>query len=287
MQPTTSDDWNQRHPLGQTDLNVSRIGIGSSYGVGAAGLEEAYHEHGINYLYWGTFRKPNFGTGIQNLALRHRDDLVIALQTYSRMGSFIKHSLYRAFRKLKIEYTDILILGMFNKPPHPRIIEAALQLRDKKLIRHLAISCHHRPTFEQYISEGIFNPIMFRYNAAHRGAESDIFPHLNTPTPRPGTIVYTATRWAHLIDSDRMPEGEHTPSASDCYRFVLSHPEVDVCLTGPANRDQLKEAIRTLSRGRMDADELAWMHRVGDHVHHQPLGSGLRNRMRSWGGTGA
>ena len=38
MQPTTSDDWNQRHPLGQTDLNVSRIGIGSSYGVGAAGL---------------------------------------------------------------------------------------------------------------------------------------------------------------------------------------------------------------------------------------------------------
>ncbi|QUV85496.1 hypothetical protein [Chloracidobacterium aggregatum] len=42
-------------PLGSTGLQVSRIGLGSSYGIGAREVEAAY-ERGINYLYWGSIQ---------------------------------------------------------------------------------------------------------------------------------------------------------------------------------------------------------------------------------------
>jgi len=56
------------------------------------------------------------------------------------------------------------------------------------------------------------------------------------------------------------------PTATDCYRYVLSRPEVDVCLTGPANPAQMQAAFEALRRGPMSEDELAWMRRVGRAV---------------------
>jgi predicted aldo/keto reductase-like oxidoreductase len=52
-------------------------------------------------------------------------------------------------------------------------------------------------------------------------------------------------------------------TAGDCYRFVLSRSEVDVCMTGPSNTAQMEEAVRALSQGPMTEAELAWMRRVG------------------------
>ena len=50
-------------------------------------------------------------------------------------------------------------------------------------------------------------------------------------------------------------------------RFVLSNPNVDVCITGPKNMEQMTEALATLDRGPMSEEELAWMRKVGDYVH--------------------
>ena len=63
-----------------------------------------------------------------------------------------------------------------------------------------------------------------------------------------------------------VPKGERVPTATDCYRYVLSRPEVDVCLMGPANAAQLNEALDALKRGPMSEEELAWMQRVGRAV---------------------
>ena len=38
---------------------------------------------------------------------------------------------------------------------------------------------------------------MVRYNAAHTGAEQDIFPHL--AKRKPALVAYTATRWRGLL----------------------------------------------------------------------------------------
>jgi aryl-alcohol dehydrogenase-like predicted oxidoreductase len=263
---TLNSDLRQRITLGHTSLQVSRIGLASSYGIDADGLEAAYHERGINYFYWGSLRKKSFGEGIRRLASQNRDDLTVVIQSYSRFAGLLKSSVERALRDIQLPRVEILLLGWHNHNPSPRIMEAALQLREQGKVRFLAVSCHKRPAFRQFIEEGIFDILMFRYNAAHRGAETQIFPFLERSN-RPGTVGYTATRWGQLLKPGKMPPGEKTPKASDCYRFVLSQPCVDLCLAGPANREQLNEVFAALDRGPMDAEELAWMRRVGDHVH--------------------
>ena len=57
------------------------------------------------------------------------------------------------------------------------------------------------------------------------------------------------------------------PTAADCYRFVLSNPAVNVCMTGPATSDHADQAIRALDQAPMSDDELAWMRRVGQVIY--------------------
>jgi len=88
--------------------------------------------------------------------------------------------------------------------------------------------------------------------------------------------VFTATSWGQLLGKGplqgilpsrhRPPKSERVPTAADCYRYVLTRPEVDVCLTGPSNSAQLQEAVNALEMGPMNEDELAWMRRVGQAV---------------------
>jgi hypothetical protein len=111
-----------------------------------------------------------------------------------------------------------------------------------------------------------------RYNAAHPGAEQDVFPHLPHEN-RPGLVAFTATSWGQLLGkrtfgrrSLRLPDGETFPSSTDCYRFVLTRPEVNVCMTGPADAAQMDRALDALRLGPMTEDELAWMRRVGRTV---------------------
>jgi aryl-alcohol dehydrogenase-like predicted oxidoreductase len=87
-------------------------------------------------------------------------------------------------------------------------------------------------------------------------------------------VAYTATRWGTLLDPRHLPAGEPVPRASDCYRFALGHAGVDVCLAGPSDAGQLDEALAALDRGPLADDELAWLRRVGAHVHQHAQGRG-------------
>ncbi len=261
-------DLKERTILGRTGLKVTRLGIAASYGVGADAIERAYGDYGINYLYWGSARRASFGEGIRRLATRHREDLVIVVQSYTRLSALVSWSVDRALRDLRLDHADILLLGWYNRRPWQSVMEAAHRLKDQGKVRFLAVSCHRRPTFTRYVEDGEFDVLMFRYNAAHRGAEREVLPLLRREN-RPGAVSYTATRWGQLINPARVPSEEKVPRASDCYRFVLTQPEVDVCLTGPADETQLRKALTALDRGPMSPEEWQWMCRVGDHVYRK------------------
>jgi len=250
-------------PFGTTGVSVGALGLGSSFGLPAREVERAY-ERGVNFFLWGSLRKNDFGLGLRNLAPKHREGMVVAVQSYTRMASLMEWSVNRALRFMKTDYVDVLCLAWWNGPPPRRIVDAALKLRDKGKIRQIMVSCHHRPAFAGFVKDPAIDSLMVRYNAAHPGAEREVFPHL--AERRLGTVAFTATRWGTLLDSNYMPEGAATPRPSDCYRFALSNPNVDVCLAGPKDAAQLDEALVTLERGPMDAAELAWMRRVGASV---------------------
>jgi aryl-alcohol dehydrogenase-like predicted oxidoreductase len=265
-------DWNQPVTLGRTGLSVGRLGVASSFGVPADALEMAF-ERGVNYLYWGSIPRERFAIGIRRLMRSAgREKLVICLQTYTRIAALVAPSIKLDLFRLGADHADVLLLGWFNDPPSRSILDAAHDLVRRGLVRHLAISSHRRTVFPELERDRAYGIYHFRYNAGHRGAEKEIFPHVPADSSGPGMVSYTATRWASLLRPSAMPPGERTPTAADCYRFVLTNPSVHVCMTGPRNRADMEHALTALDRGPMDADEIAWISRVGDHV----AGRGLK-----------
>jgi aryl-alcohol dehydrogenase-like predicted oxidoreductase len=208
---------------------------------------------------------------MRNVARKNRESVVLTVQSYSRVAALLAPSVELALRRVGIDHFDCLLLGMWNKPPGASLVEAAQRLKEQGKVRHLILSTHNRPSLQGHFAEfeagrSPFDVFMLRYNAVHRGAESDVFPHL-PEGPRPGIIAYTATRWGHLLDPAKMPPGVEPPNARDCYRFALSHSAVTLSLCGPANRDQMQEALRALDDGPLSPDEMARMQAIGDHVY--------------------
>ncbi|UCD88814.1 MAG: aldo/keto reductase [Desulfobacterales bacterium] len=260
-------NFDQPRFLGQTDLKVGRLGIGAGYGAPAVALEEAF-ARGCNYFYWSS-RKPEMGRAIKNICRQgKRDQLVVVVQSYSRSAFLLEVTFKKALKSLLVDYVDVLILGWYNKSPAARIIERALDLKEKGFCRYLGLSGHNRSLFPKLARDGIMDLFHIRYNAAHRGAERETFPYLEKEN-RPGIVSYTATRWGHLLNPKKMPTGLPLPSATDCYRFVLSHPAVDVCLCGPKNTEQMRVALKALELGPLTQTEMEHMRTIGDYVREK------------------
>jgi aryl-alcohol dehydrogenase-like predicted oxidoreductase len=252
----------RRIELGKTGLRVSRIGIGSSYGIDATALREAFEE-GMNLFYFGSVRTNRMAEAVRAMAPSHREEMVVVVQSYTPWGWFLPRSVDRALRMLNVDYADLLILGKKNQPVTGRLLDQAIRLKESGKVRGLVVSAHRRLAFAEHLRSQVVDVIMVRYNAAHIGAEKEVFPLLPAEN-RPGVIAYTATRWGTLLQE--VP-GEQRATASDCYRFVLHHPAVDVCLAGPANRDQLKEALKAATLPPMNEEELERMRRIGRVIH--------------------
>jgi aryl-alcohol dehydrogenase-like predicted oxidoreductase len=274
------DDWTAKVALGRTGLSVSRLGFGSSYPAPSRSYLEAF-ERGVNYFYWGSRRRDRMGDAIRTLAPRHRDELVIVIQSYSRFGWMLERSLESALRKLNIDYADALLLGWHNDAPARRIIDAADELVSRGLVRHVALSSHNRRLFSTLLDDRRYGIWHLRYNAVHRGAEREVFPTIaaRAPEARPGVVAYTPTRWGHLCDPKRTPSGEPTPTGTDCLRFVLSSGHVDTVISGPSSDEHVRQAMLALERGPMSDDELAWMRRIGDHIYGQDVTTTVRDRL--------
>lgn len=262
----------QSRLLGSTGLKVGRLGLAGSYGAPAEALEEAF-DHGCNYFYLGGGRKKaQMKKAVKNLVARgYRDKMVIAVQTYARWGIFTPVLFKQALASMGIEYADVLILGWHNSRPSDRVIEFARNMKEKGLCRYIALSGHTRSLFPILAKENIFDIFHIRYNAAHRGAETETFP-LFDPEKKPGIVSYTATRWGQLLNPKKMPPGEPVLTAQDCYRFVMANPNVDVCLCGPKNLDEMRTALLAIDSPPLKEDELDRIRRIGDYVRKNSSG---------------
>lgn len=263
-----------RRPLGRTGLTVGPLGLGSSFGIGGRDVEEAV-DRGVNYLYWGSRRTAAFGDALRRLCRTRRDDIVLVVQTYMRFGLGARLSVERALRRLRTDHADVVLLGLWNGPLPRGVRAAAEKLREQGKARFVAVSVHERAAAVRHLEGGgpDADVVHVRYNAAHRGAETEVFPHATAPAAeRPGIVAFTATRWGSLLAPR---DGfDRTPTAGDCYRFALTRPEVDVCLAGPRDRADLDAALAALEDGPLDESELAWMRAFGDDVYRARKGRG-------------
>ena len=265
-------DFLDRIEIGNTGLLSSRLGIGSTFDASTAVIEDAF-ERGINYLYWGTVRQPDFARAMVNLSKHHRDELILTVQSYSQDPSSIEGEVEDALKTAGIENFDFLLLGNRNSALSGEYVELFERLRDRGLLRYMSLSSHNRPFLPSLLEDyeqdrSPFELLMLRYNPVHRGAETDVFPFIQE-RKHPTIATYTSTRWGHLLDSNKMPPGEVPLTARDCYRYALSNPAVDMVIAGPANGDQMGEAISALETGPLEPEERARIERIGAHIYAQ------------------
>jgi aryl-alcohol dehydrogenase-like predicted oxidoreductase len=238
-----------------------KIAIASSYGLPAAGVERAF-EAGVRWFFWGALRHGDFGAALRRLG-RLRERPSIAIVSYARHPLALRASVELARRRLGVDCLDLVVLGFAKADLPLRLVDVAVSLRASGAVRQLGVSSHDR---EWLAATGESAPwldaVMARYSAAHPDAERSVFPRCGDRL----VLSYTATRWGTLIDPSRTPPGERTPTAEDCYRFVLSNPRVDLCLAGPRDVTELGAALAAGRAAPMSPDEQAWMRRVGAHV---------------------
>ncbi len=244
---------------------VFRLGLSASYGLDEAGIREAL-AGGMNYVFWAPTAKK-LTCALREAARSDRERLVIATgPTFGYTRGAIRRRAERALKALGTDYLDVFQLYWLGKTSAwtRATVEELVKLKEEGKVRALGVSIHDRERAGRLAEDSPLDLLMIRYNAAHSGAERDVFPHL--ARRRPAIVAYTATSWTKLLRAPRGWKGP-VPTAGDCYRFCLTSPHVDVVLCAPGTAERLRENLRALEKGPLSQDEMSFMSRFGQAVH--------------------
>jgi aryl-alcohol dehydrogenase-like predicted oxidoreductase len=256
-----------RGPFGKIGSPVCRIGLSATYRPGRETVFKALDE-GLNYfLYFGF---DNHMTSVlRETVSARRDQYVIATGAYNYIWRHqnLRRTLEKRLRQIRTDYIDVFhFLGVTRRAYFtPQVREELQAVRESGLVRAVSISTHDRQFAIELARQGVLDAMMIRYNAAHRGAEAEIFPHL--PESNPAVVGFTATRWTRLLRPPHgYPNGERVPTAGMCYRFVLSNPAIHVCLMAPGSLQQFEDNLAEVRQGPLHAEDMQFMRSFGDAV---------------------
>jgi aryl-alcohol dehydrogenase-like predicted oxidoreductase len=259
---------------------VCRLGLASrGWPASAITPEDVLHavERGVNFLNWpGEADEPSgadaMSEAIASLGSR-RDSVVVCVQFGARTAADAAAELRSILGTLRTDYIDVLTFYYVEKAAEWNALIApsgaldhCRSARRDGMIRALGITTHQRRLAADVARSGLVDALMIRYNAAHRGAEREVFPV--TDAIGMPVIAYTALRWGALLQpTPDDPPDFQLPTAPDWYRFVLQSPSVAVVLTAPANWAELDEDLKVLDvDGPLDPSEFARLAEHGDRV---------------------
>lgn len=270
-----------RRPLGRTGLQVTPLGVaaGAMRAAGPKGLqlkadevERAFHEHGVNVFFVVAAHKE-VTEGVRRLVQAgHREELVIVSMAGLPFGWSVPRAWEKQARALGVETIDVFLLGWIQGRWFltGRTWPAMRRLKEAGKVRAIGYSTHKRRLATSLAREFEPDVLMIRYNAAHRGAEWDIFDELGDD--RPGIIGYTATRWGMLLQPVPQAGFANGMTGPECYRFVLGHPAVDLALCAARSGAELDENVAGVREGPLDPARLEEVRRFGDAVHANARG---------------
>jgi predicted aldo/keto reductase-like oxidoreductase len=239
---------------------VCRLGL-ASRGRSAISPDDVLHalDRGVNFLNWpGEADTPGGADAISEVIAGlgpRRGSVVVCVQFGARTASDAAVELRSILGTLRSDYLDVLTFYYVERPAEWRALigpggalEYCRAAQRDGVVRSLGITSHQRPLAAEIARSGLIDAIMLRYNAAHRGAEREVFPVTNAMEMP--VIAYTALRWGALLHPTRDdPPGFRVPSAPDWYRFVLQSSSVAVALAAPENRSELEEDLEVLQAG--------------------------------------
>ena len=252
---------------------VCRLGLSTrgNTALDPSDVLEAFRR-GTRYFNW-CCHPDGMSAAVRRLRPEQRSDLLLALQLYSRDAQGARKELDGYLGELGTDYVDVVTYYYVEHEEEWTEIhspggaaEALQHARREGVVRALGVTTHQRKLGAQIVRGNGVDVLMIRYNAAHRGAETDVFPvtdELGVPI-----VAYTGVRWGALLKPNpEDPEGFRPPSAPDCYRFALCHPSVSVALMAPNGRAELEEDLSLLDDWRgLRESEYAALRAHGDRV---------------------
>jgi predicted aldo/keto reductase-like oxidoreductase len=245
-------------PPGNFGKPVCRLGLATRGGAGL-GADDVLHaiDRGVNFLNWpGEADAPGGGDGLSDAIASlgpHRESLVVCVQFGARTAAEAAAELRTILATLRTDYVDVLTLYYVERDEEWHYLCQSggsvgylQQAKQDGIVRSIGVTSHQRPLAARMAASGQIDALMIRYNAAHRGAERDIFP--TTDDRQIPVIAYTALRWGALLrPTPTDPAGFVVPPARDWYRFVLQSPSVSVVLAAPNDRRELEETLPVLT----------------------------------------
>jgi len=250
--------------FGASGLRAAPLGLAGSYGIDARSVERAFHELGVNYFFF-TSRDAGMRDGLRNLIVAgHRDAIVIAAGASVPTGFGVRGAFEKHCKTLGTDRIDVfqVFWVQYHWYVTGQTWPAMRKLKDDGLVKMLGVSIHDRPLARKLVDELGLDMLMIRYNAAHRGAEKEIFADL-PERARPAVVAYTATRWGKLLEP---AGGKSAMTPEECYRFPLSNPNVDVVLCGPRSYEELEQDARGVALGPLPESRLEEVRAFGDVV---------------------
>jgi predicted aldo/keto reductase-like oxidoreductase len=257
---------------------VCRLGLASHGATDITPHDVLYAlDRGVNFLNWpglaeGGDGADAFSEAVASLGLR-RESVVVCAQFGARTAVDAAAELRASLSVLRTDYVDVLTLYYVERRAEWEEIAGtggALEyLRAAKadgLVRRIGVTSHQQPLAAEMAASGFLDVLMVRYNAAHRGAEREVFPAADAAGVP--VIAYTALRWGGLLrPTPDDPPGFAVPPAPDWYRFVLQSPSVAVTLAAPHNRAELEQDLEVLrATGPLDLDHYARLVAHGERV---------------------
>ena len=156
-----------------------RLGLATNYGVDGEDLEWAL-EQGVNYIFW-TPTARRVTKSLKAALKRDRESLVLASgPTIGYFGGSIRRACERLLKKLGTDYLDVFQFFWLGRASAwtSSTIDALISLRESGMVRAIGASMHDRKRAGKLAADSPLDMLMIRYNAAHPGAEQDIFPYL-------------------------------------------------------------------------------------------------------------
>jgi aryl-alcohol dehydrogenase-like predicted oxidoreductase len=207
-------------------------------------------DRGVNFLNW-CGNPDGLSKTIAGLGPRRRE-VMVCVQFEARTAAEAQVELAGILRELRTDYVDVLTFYYVEEAPEWQQIigpggalEYCQGAQRRGEVRVLGVTSHQRPLAAEMARSGLLDLLMIRYNAAHRGAETDIFP--TTDALGLPVVAYTCLRWGALRrPTPDDPPGFVVPRAPAWYRFALQSPSVTVALASPESREELEEDLTVL-----------------------------------------
>ena len=227
-------------PLGSTGLQVPALVV-SGAGLLHPRDYVAAMRAGCTHFFW----EPRYHTLGRVLSREKGANVVCG--SYEASERAIVADVDRYLRRLRRDVLDVFLLYWVRSAARVDAsrFEILQKLHTQGKIRAFGFSTHDREIACDAIEARPWHVVMTRHSLVHPGAEKRFFPL--AAKKNVGVLGFSAVSYGRALSP--------TISASDAYRYSLSHPGVSAVLTAPRTSRELEDNLAVLTSASAPLDE--------------------------------